>query len=154
MQGTPEKQALLNNQYQALSKVPLLIGFDGEWGLDMRLKNTFRYPWNMALGAVSDTTLIQQFGERLEYIVKGWEFTLILLQWLTSIQIQRIQLLAIALLEKTKKMSPRNPLRLPKECNKQEYWLVLSIFQVMEIQPQIHTTPYRSSILTKKDWIH
>jgi beta-N-acetylhexosaminidase len=65
MQGTPEKQALLNNQYQALSKVPLLIGFDGEWGLDMRLKNTFRYPWNMALGAVSDTTLIQQFGERL-----------------------------------------------------------------------------------------
>ena len=65
MQGTPEKQALLNNKYQAVSKVPLLIGFDGEWGLDMRLKNTFRYPWNMALGAVNDTTLIRQFGERL-----------------------------------------------------------------------------------------
>jgi beta-glucosidase-like glycosyl hydrolase/CubicO group peptidase (beta-lactamase class C family) len=65
MQGTPEKQALLNNKYQALSKVPLMIGFDGEWGLDMRLKNTFRYPWNMALGAVRDNSLIEQFGERV-----------------------------------------------------------------------------------------
>ena len=65
MQGTPEKQALLNNKYQELSKIPLLIGIDGEWGLDMRLKNTFRYPWNMALGAVRDNDLIEQFGERV-----------------------------------------------------------------------------------------
>lgn len=63
MQGTPEKQAILTNKYQALSKkVPLLIGFDGEWGLDMRLKNTFRYPWNMTLGAVQDNSLIERFG--------------------------------------------------------------------------------------------
>jgi beta-glucosidase-like glycosyl hydrolase/CubicO group peptidase (beta-lactamase class C family) len=65
MQGTPEKQAVLNNKYQELSKVPLMIGFDGEWGLDMRLKNTFRYPWNMTLGAVRDNSLIEQFGEQL-----------------------------------------------------------------------------------------
>jgi len=65
MQGTPEKQAVLNNAYQAASKTPLLIGFDGEWGLDMRLKNTYRYPWNMTLGAVRDLELITQFGERL-----------------------------------------------------------------------------------------
>ena len=30
MQGTPEKQAVLNNKYQAVSKLPLMIGFDGE----------------------------------------------------------------------------------------------------------------------------
>ena len=65
MQGTPEKQAELNNIYQKKSKIPLLIGFDGEWGLDMRLKKTFRYPWNMTLGAVQNDQLIEQFGERL-----------------------------------------------------------------------------------------
>ena len=65
MQGTPEKQAVLNNKYQALSKIPLLIGFDGEWGLDMRLKNTYRFPWNMTLGAIQKNALIEEFGEHL-----------------------------------------------------------------------------------------
>ena len=65
MQGTPEKQAILTNKYQALSKVPLLIGFDGEWGLDMRLQNTYRFPWNMTLGAIRDNSLVEKFGEHL-----------------------------------------------------------------------------------------
>ena len=66
MQGTPDKQVVLNNKYQALTaKVPLLIGFDGEWGLDMRLKNTYRFPWNMTLGAIQDEKLIEQVGERI-----------------------------------------------------------------------------------------
>ncbi|WP_298780800.1 glycoside hydrolase family 3 N-terminal domain-containing protein [uncultured Polaribacter sp.] len=65
MQGTPEKQAKLNNKYQALSKLPLMIGFDGEWGLDMRLKNTYKFPWNMTLGAIKNDSLIKQFGEHL-----------------------------------------------------------------------------------------
>ena len=65
MQGTPKKQAILNNKYQELSKVPLMIGFDGEWGLDMRLKNAFRYPWNMTLGAVTNNDLIEEFGTRV-----------------------------------------------------------------------------------------
>lgn len=65
MQGTPTKQAELTNKYQSLSKVPLMIGFDGEWGLDMRLKNTYRFPWNMTLGAIQDNRLIREFGEHL-----------------------------------------------------------------------------------------
>ena len=65
MQGTPKKQVSLTNIYQNKSKIPLLIGFDGEWGLDMRLKNSFRYPWNMTLGAVQNNKLIEQFGEQL-----------------------------------------------------------------------------------------
>ncbi|MEO9571185.1 MAG: glycoside hydrolase family 3 N-terminal domain-containing protein, partial [Polaribacter sp.] len=65
MQGTPEKQVNLTNLYQSKSNIPLLIGFDGEWGLDMRLKNTFRYPWNMTLGAVQNNTLIEEFGRQL-----------------------------------------------------------------------------------------
>ena len=65
MQGTPRKQAELNNKYQDSAKVPLLIGFDGEWGLDMRLKNTYRFPWNMTLGAIQNDSLIRQFGKHL-----------------------------------------------------------------------------------------
>jgi len=65
MQGTPDKQIVLNNYYQSIAKTPLIIGFDGEWGLDMRLKNTYRYPWNMALGAIQDDALIEEFGRKL-----------------------------------------------------------------------------------------
>jgi len=65
MQGTPTKQAELTNIYQSFSKVPLMIGFDGEWGLDMRLKNSYRFPWNMTLGAIQDNSLIYKFGEHL-----------------------------------------------------------------------------------------
>lgn len=65
MQGTPQKQAELNNKYQDAAKVPLLIGFDGEWGLDMRLQNTYRFPWNMTLGAIRDNDLVQEFGKHL-----------------------------------------------------------------------------------------
>lgn len=65
MQGEPKKQANLTNTYQELSKVPLLIGFDGEWGLDMRLKNTYKFPWNMTLGAIQNNELIEKFGEHL-----------------------------------------------------------------------------------------
>jgi len=65
MQGTPQKQAELTNSYQLLSKAPLLIGIDAEWGLNMRLQNTYRFPWNMTLGAVQNNDLITQFGKRI-----------------------------------------------------------------------------------------
>ncbi|MBK5208092.1 MAG: serine hydrolase [Flavobacteriaceae bacterium] len=65
MQGTPEMQAVLTNNYQSISKIPLLIGFDGEWGLDMRLKDTYRFPWNMTLGAITENKLLEDFGAQL-----------------------------------------------------------------------------------------
>ena len=65
MQGTPKKQGILTNKYQSLSKLPMLIGFDGEWGLDMRLDNAYRFPWNMTLGAIRNDSLVKQFGEHL-----------------------------------------------------------------------------------------
>ncbi|MEN8187373.1 MAG: glycoside hydrolase family 3 N-terminal domain-containing protein [Bacteroidota bacterium] len=63
MWGTPEAQATLVNRYQGVSKVPLLIAIDAEWGLDMRLERTFRFPYNMPLGAIRDNRLIEKFGE-------------------------------------------------------------------------------------------
>lgn len=63
--GDPVSQAKLNNELQDKSKLPLLIGMDAEWGLSMRLKNTFSFPWNMTLGAIQDNKLIEQTGKQL-----------------------------------------------------------------------------------------
>lgn len=64
-QGGPVRQAKLTNRYQAKSKVPLFIGIDAEWGLSMRLDSTYRYPWNMTLGAVQDMKLIEKAGNQM-----------------------------------------------------------------------------------------
>src|SRR5688572_27012120 len=53
-QGGPVRQALLTNRFQAESKVPLLIGIDGEWGLSMRLDSTVRFPRQMTLSAMKE----------------------------------------------------------------------------------------------------
>lgn len=63
--GGPYRQALLNNELQAVSKTPMLIGMDAEWGLSMRLDSTYSFPWNMTLGAVKDNYLIEQTGRQL-----------------------------------------------------------------------------------------
>lgn len=64
-QGGPVRQAKLTNRYQAKSKVPLFIGIDAEWGLSMRLDSTYRYPWNMTLGAIQDMKLIEKTGNQM-----------------------------------------------------------------------------------------
>ncbi len=63
--GGPVRQARLNNELQAASKTPLLIGMDAEWGLSMRLDSTYAFPWNMTLGAIKDNKLIEQTGKQL-----------------------------------------------------------------------------------------
>ncbi len=63
--GGPQRQAKLNNEYQALANIPLLIGMDAEWGLAMRLDSTKAFPWNMTLGAVSNPKLIEQTGRQI-----------------------------------------------------------------------------------------
>ncbi len=64
-QGGPIRQARLTNRYQAKAKVPLFIGIDAEWGLSMRLDSTYRYPFNMSLGAIQDLKLIERVGENM-----------------------------------------------------------------------------------------
>jgi len=61
--GGPVRQAKLNNEFQAMSKVPLLIGMDAEWGLGMRLDSTYSFPWNMTLGAIKDLGLVERTGQ-------------------------------------------------------------------------------------------
>ncbi|HQG38389.1 MAG TPA: glycoside hydrolase family 3 N-terminal domain-containing protein, partial [Chitinophagales bacterium] len=64
-QGTAQKQAELTNRYQAQSKLPLWVGFDGEWGLGMRLDNTISYPRQLTLGAIDDISLIYDMGSEI-----------------------------------------------------------------------------------------
>lgn len=61
-QGGPVRQAHLTNRYQSLSKIPLMIGIDGEWGLSMRLDSTIRFPRQMTLGAAGNDSLIYKMG--------------------------------------------------------------------------------------------
>ena len=63
--GAPHKQVDLTNDFQSKSSIPLLIGMDAEWGLNMRLDSTFSFPWNMTLGAVKDNNLIRQVGNSI-----------------------------------------------------------------------------------------
>jgi len=69
-QGGPVRQANLINRYQQLSKVPLLIAMDGEWGLGMRLDSTTSFPFQMTLGAIQDNTLIYKMGQQVAYDFK------------------------------------------------------------------------------------
>ena len=62
-QGTPEKQAELTNYYQKISKVPLIIAMDAEWGLGMRLTNVEKFPYQMTLGAIKNDSLIYLMGK-------------------------------------------------------------------------------------------
>jgi beta-glucosidase-like glycosyl hydrolase/CubicO group peptidase (beta-lactamase class C family) len=62
-QGTAAKQAELTNYYQKISKVPLLITLDAEWGIGMRLDNVEKFPYQMTLGAIKNDSLVYQFGK-------------------------------------------------------------------------------------------
>lgn len=63
--GRLQTQAMLTNRAQRQAKVPLLITFDGEWGLAMRLRGTPDFPRNMVLGCISDNRLLAEYGREV-----------------------------------------------------------------------------------------
>lgn len=65
MQGTVNKQVELTEEYQKLSKVPLLISMDAEWGAGMRIDEVEDLPWLVTLGAMQDNSLVYQYGEEI-----------------------------------------------------------------------------------------
>lgn len=65
-QGGPVRHANMFNQYQKVSKVPLLITFDGEWGLGMRMPDsTISYPYQMTLGAIQNNNVLYEMGRQV-----------------------------------------------------------------------------------------
>lgn len=63
--GEVEKQVRLTNYMQELSEIPLLVTFDGEWGLAMRLKDTPGFPFNRVLGCIENDSLLYEYGREV-----------------------------------------------------------------------------------------
>jgi beta-N-acetylhexosaminidase len=63
--GNPHREAQLTNYYQSISKTPLLIGMDAEWGLAMRLDSVPSFPRQMPLGAMENDSLIYLMGAEI-----------------------------------------------------------------------------------------
>ncbi len=64
-EGTLEEYAEVTNFVQSHSRVPLLMTFDGEWGLSMRIGGTPRFPLNMTLGAIRNPGLLYRYGQEM-----------------------------------------------------------------------------------------
>lgn len=63
--GQLVNQVKLTNYAQELAEIPLLMTFDGEWGLAMRLKEIPAFPRNRVLGAIQDNELIYEYGKEV-----------------------------------------------------------------------------------------
>jgi len=63
MQGGPEFQRVRLGRLQKVSKVPLMVASDAEWGLGMRLDSTRSFPRSLTLGATRDPELVRRFGQ-------------------------------------------------------------------------------------------
>ncbi len=64
-QGDAITQAQLTNRYQNVATLPMLIGLDAEWGLGMRLTNTFSFPKAITMGATNDPALVEKCAEEM-----------------------------------------------------------------------------------------
>jgi beta-glucosidase-like glycosyl hydrolase len=64
--STPEEQLSTTLRLQEFNsphnKIPLWIGLDAELGPAMRLDNTVKFPFNLALGAIQEEGLIERLG--------------------------------------------------------------------------------------------
>ena len=63
--GEIGKQIELTNYAQSMAEIPLLITFDGECGLAMRLKGTPSFPRNRVLGCIQNDTLLYEYGKEV-----------------------------------------------------------------------------------------
>jgi len=64
-QGGPLRQINMVNRLQSISKVPIMMGLDAEWGPGMRLDSSMRFPYQVALGAIRNDSLIFEMGQEI-----------------------------------------------------------------------------------------
>jgi beta-N-acetylhexosaminidase len=65
LRNNPTELALQVNQYQKSSHIPLFIAIDGENGLSFRLDSTVTYPNLIALGAITNDSLLYRMGREI-----------------------------------------------------------------------------------------
>lgn len=63
--GEAARQVSITNQLNAQSKIPMLVGIDGEWGVGMRVTDAHSFPYAMNVGAVKDSTLVYEMGVQI-----------------------------------------------------------------------------------------
>ena len=61
-EGQTVRQVEMINYFKRISKVPVIIAIDGEWGAGMRLQEITRFPYQMTMGAIQDDSLIYKMG--------------------------------------------------------------------------------------------
>lgn len=61
-QSDPETQINCLNDLQKISKLPLIVAADAEWGLGMRMEKTISYPKNIYLSNIEDESLLYELG--------------------------------------------------------------------------------------------
>jgi beta-N-acetylhexosaminidase len=64
------KQAEMISYFTGISKVPLMIAIDGEWGIGMRLADVTKFPFQMTLGAIGNDSLIYSMGKSVAQQLK------------------------------------------------------------------------------------
>ncbi len=64
-EGDPLTQAGLTNFYRSISTTPLLVVMDAEWGPGMRLSGIMPFPYNMAMGATGDSSLVRKAASEM-----------------------------------------------------------------------------------------
>ena len=62
-EGLPEEQKRFAARLDSITRIPLIIAQDAEWGTGMRLKGIEDFPYQMTLGAVQDDSLIYFMGQ-------------------------------------------------------------------------------------------
>ena len=65
MQDDAEQEIALVNEFQYQSRVPMLFGMVGEWGLYQRIKTAHKFPWAMTLGAIQDNNLVYEMASKI-----------------------------------------------------------------------------------------
>lgn len=64
-QSNPKEQIESLNYFQSLSKLPLLVLADAEWGLGMRMDETISFPKNIYLASIEDENLLFELGKEI-----------------------------------------------------------------------------------------
>jgi len=66
-EGSSDLQVDFTRRIRKISKIPLIIAQDAEWGTGMRLKEIEDFPYQMTLGALQDDSLIYKMGSAVAW---------------------------------------------------------------------------------------
>lgn len=78
MQDDAAREIDLVNEFQAKSRIPLMVGMDAEWGVYQRIAAAHKFPWAITLGAVQDKKIITEMAQKIAKDCKrmgiNWDF--------------------------------------------------------------------------------